>query len=310
MTVISTIRIRLAFAVVVVAILFAGAFWYRPAFPKKITLKDGSEFRVLDLIFTNSYFYPKPTFLQKLAMKFPPPFQRTNGKVWSANFQLGNPVYTIAYEHAVPQRKGLEFRIEDDNGWSSVENLYPPSERPAFGPIDFMDFDTFPNRSKYVKLIISSDKSVPLGEIKFKNPFYSTAQKWSTLPLPQHQTVGNFDFTLTEAESLPPEKHAIKANLTLRTRWTHLRLEIKSKNDPIQSAGVIAVDSGDATGNFSKKYDIWAPDSDSVIDIWFQDSIRPAEPIRFDIRMFITTAAFTNSVFKTVSFLVQPRVVN
>lgn len=298
MVVSSAIRFRLALGGIVGIILIACWFWSRPAFPIKITLKDGTELRVLGVDFGNFYVSRRPTIIQRLRLQRPRPFSLDDRPVPP---HQRNDVYTIAYEHNGPVRKGREFRLEDENGWSNVEKLHPPHE------VGIIDFETFPKRSKFVKLMVSSDKSVPLGEVKFKNPFYSTAPKWINLPLPRKSTVQNFDFILTEAESLPFGRHSIDSKPPYRARWTHLRMKINPEKDPILKASIVALSSHDATGNSSKVEDPSGELKDSVFNIWFQDSMWPVEPIRFDIRLFLTTA-FTNRADTTVSFVVQPRI--
>jgi hypothetical protein len=275
-------------SVLVIGILAASIWWLRR--PQIITLSDGTKLTLLGVDYGKHHKFPKLSTTS----------QRMNG---GGTFDTTNDtlVVWIMSEHKANQWPNYQVLAYDKAGTACVTSQSSNSRQIKNGmEVMGVQLNAFPRRDSKIILRIMNygqrGQQVAKGQFIVSNPARGKSfPKWSPESLPDLQSDGDLDVTLTKlvADATSPYNrgNGIPKNDPIN-KTVQLAFDLQQKGQSTTNWHPVSVETTDATGNYVKGWINQNYQNGQPTGYFYQPGLWPDEPA-WKVRLeFSRTAGF------------------
>jgi hypothetical protein len=257
------------------AIVVASSWWLRR--PQIIVLSGGMKLTLLGVDYGKHHKFPKiKTTGRRINSGGPDSIDTTNDTL----------VVWILAEHKANQWPNFQVLVSDKAATACVEN-WAGNSRQIKNGMDVMgvQLDAFPRRDRKIYLRIVSygqrGEQIAKGQFVISNPARGKIfEKWTSDPLPNTQSDGDLDVTLTKfvagAQSPYGRGNGIPKNDAMN-KGVQIDFDVQQKNQSATNWRPVQIETSDATGNDVKG---WINDypRNGESGYFYQSGLWPDEP--------------------------------
>jgi hypothetical protein len=273
-------------------LLFFWKRYFSSEFPLDLHLSNGSILRIREWGYGRKIMVGKREGWRRLVAMMPQKFRPSKVELPSA-LSMEKPSLFLIYEPELSDGESTttyDFRWVDENGVESSSGR--GSEWNTYigtNSVWINTFSIFPMRSRTVKLRIYEkiiDPKKPgvatirftlLGEVALQNRFRDRSARWKEESLPQSRFMGKYTFQLLSAEITGEGPLAGLGDMS-----TKLKVRVLNGNETDDDWSLYSVTSHDPIGRSTKNSFLpWGEPEEGVIPIYTEQSLWPAEPLRF-----------------------------
>jgi hypothetical protein len=287
-------------SVLVVGIAVLAIWWLRR--PQIITLSDGSKLTLLGVDFGRHHKFPKvKTTGRLMGGGGPASFDTTNNTL----------VVWILSEHKPNQYANYQVMAYDKAATACVANWSRNSRQIKNGmEIMGVQLDAFPRRDSKIYLRIMSwgqrGQQVAKSQFVISNPARGPFEKWNPEPLPDTQSDGDLDVTLTKLVAGSPSPYN-RGNGAQRNdpvnKCVQLDFDAQQKGQSATNWRPVQVETSDATGNYIKGWINDYRQNGEKDGYFYQPGLWPDEPA-WKVRLeFSRTSGFDDDELWSVTNL-------